>query len=74
MNNQQIKEKLKEDGWKREEFENTFWKNKKFRFTFHDFEKHEIEEYDGRDLYTRFLGIIRSETQYKAIMSMLNIK
>lgn len=72
MNNQQIKQRLIDDKWVKR-FEQAFSKDK-WRFTFHDFDKHEIEEYDGRDFYTRFLGNIRTETHYKAIMSMLNIK
>lgn len=72
MNNQQITQRLLDDTWIYEIWPKKLKKNG-YIFQFHDFEVHEIYR-DDKFMKTVFEGQIRTETHYKAIMSMLNIK
>lgn len=72
MNNQQIKERLKEDGWVESPNSQDCFKKGDTIFYFNDFESHFIRTGDDDD-GTLFQGKIKTKTHYKALMGMLEI-
>lgn len=70
MNNQQIKQRLLNDGWK--ESGKDIIKGK-LVFKFNDFERHEIIEKHFTGDMPRFLGKIKCNTHYNSLMQMLEI-
>lgn len=72
MNNQQIKERLEEDGWVESLNSQDCYKKGDVKFYFNDFESHFIRRGDDDDGIL-FQGKIKTKTQFKALMGMLEI-
>lgn len=74
MNDQEIYQKLSEDGWQHFAYTHSGYIKGNFLFHFCAFGQHEIIELHGKKEIIRFLGTIRNQADYRSLMKMLNIK